>query len=640
MKNKTEQSPMKLITWSRHFSDVIAVALALFAIYIAGFGVFDETWVRGMTVCLSIMVSIFAFSGASLKKHIASVSPARIILALVFTVLTVVVFYYWISFMLEQEEFLIDMETPHLISMGIGLFIVGYFTFKHFGNAMLAVYVASFIYVALGGHLLGFLGAESYDWSSIADRLWYGFDGTFGRPVAVVSQIVLVFIVFGAILESSGAGATLLKFAFAATGRLRGGPAHAAIVGSAAFGTMNGAAVANVVSTGVFTIPLIKRTGFSSRFSGAIEATASCGGQIMPPVMGVVAFLMADVTGIPYLKIVIAATIPALFYYFSLFAVVIIEARKQGVKKIPKEQIERLTPTDWFKSLSFFIPLAIIVGILLTGRTAQSAGFYGLTSAFVLSLLLYPEYRSFSRIYQSLIAAGQTCATIMIVVAAVGFVVGAINMTGIGIAFAAMILEAAGTNLFIALVLFMIGCLILGMGVPSGAAYLIIGIAMGPAIQKLGLPTISVHLFALYFGVLSAITPPVALAAFAAAPIAGSRPMETGFEASRLAVAGFLIPFIFVYHPSILLIEGFNPVALVWAFIAFAMATAGIVTGLAGYALGPVSLPLRILRVAAGLGVLVPQVIIAAPCALLVCASFLTEPFSFNPLVKRREHHV
>ena len=633
------QPPALLLTGSRHFSNLLGVLLALFAIYIAGFGVFDEIWVRGMTVALAFMVSIFAFSQASLPHPLERVGFLRIIFALVLILQTLYVFTHWITFMLEQEEFLIEMEAPHLVSMGLGLVLVAYFAFKHFGLPMLAVFGLSFFYVALGGHILPFLGAETYDWSSIADRLWYGFDGTFGRPVAVVAQIVLIFIVFGAVLEKSGAGAVLLKFAFRATGSLRGGPAHAAIVGSALFGTMNGAAVANVVSTGVFTIPLIRHSGFKPRFSAAIEATASTGGQIMPPVMGVVAFLMADVTGIPYLQIVIAATLPALFYYFSLFTVVWIEARKQGVPRMPANEITPLTPSDWLKSLSFFIPLLVIVSVLLTGRTAQSAGFYGLVTAFVLALIFFPNYRSLRAIYQSLVRAGQTCATMMIIVAAVGFVVGVINMTGIGITFASTILETAGQNLFWALVLFMAGCLVLGMGVPTGAAYLIIGIAMGPAIQKLGLPTISVHLFAVYFGVLSAITPPVALAAFAAAPIAGSKPMETGFEASRLAVAGFLIPFVFVYHPSILIIEGFHAGELIWAILAFILATAGIVTGFAGHSRGQIGFLMRVFRVGGGGAILVPHFWVAAVGGFMLVGSFFLEQFNHTQ-PERRKHHA
>ena len=391
------------------------------------------------------------------------------------------------------------------------------------------------------------------------------------------------------------------------------------------FGTMNGAAVANVVSTGVFTIPMIKKTGFQPKFAGAVEAAASTGGQIMPPVMGAVAFLMADITGIPYLDIIVAAAIPALLYYLSLFTVVWLEARKLGIAVTPKDQRERLNGQDWIRSVSFFIPLGIIVAVLLTGRTAQSAGFAGLISAFILSLLLYPEYRSFDKILNSMISAGRTCATIMIVVAAIGFVVGMVNMSGLGIKFAAVILSVAGESLFLSLLLVMVGCLILGMGVPTGAAYLIIVLIIGPSLGQLGISILLVHLFVIYYGVLSAITPPVAIAAFAAAPIAGSKPIETGITAVRLAAAGFLIPFVFVYHPSIVLIEDFSVVELIWALGAFAFSTAGIATALGGYSIGPIGLVQRVFRFAAGVAVLWPDPWISAVSSAVVIGSLLAE---------------
>lgn len=618
-----------IVTYSRYGSNIVALILTGLVIYIAGYGVFDEVWVRAGTVGLSIIVSILYFSSENLDVPRDDVGWPAIVWNGFLLAILAVVFYYWITLMLEQQELFVDFQLYHYWIGIVGFLLTFLLTWRHFGSPLLIVCLIAFAYVFLGKFLPQPLTVPDLGWYRVSENLWYSTDGVFGRPVAVVGQIVLIFILFGAILESSGAGATLLKFAFAVTGRLRGGPAHAAIVGSAMFGTMNGAAVANVVSTGVFTIPMIKKAGFEPKFAGAVEAAASTGGQIMPPVMGAVAFLMADITGIPYIDIIVAASIPAVLYYANLFFVVVLEARKQGIQPVPVEERARLTARDWLRSISFFVPLGIIVWTLLDGRTAQAAGFFGMIAAFVLSLLLYPEFRSIRKIIQAFIRGGRTCAVIMIVVAAIGFIVGAINMTGLGIKFAAMIESLSGTSLFLSLLLVMVGCLALGMGVPTGAAYLIIVLVIGPALSKLGLSLLLIHLFVIYFGVLSAITPPVAIAAFAAAPIAGSRPIETGFTAVKLAIAGFLIPFLFIYHPSIVLIDkAFSISGLVWGLAAFAFSTAGIATALQGYSIHRIPNWQRAIRLVAGACVLIPDLRIAIVSAAAILAVFVVEIFN------------
>ncbi len=615
-----------IVRGSRMVADLLALGLAGFAIYVAGFGVFDEVWVRAGTTGLPILISILYFSSESLDVKREDVRVGSVVLNAIFFAGFFLIYYLWITLMTEQMDFFVEFTTFDYAVGFMGVGLIFYLTLRHFGMPLFLVCFLSLLILFFGNLIPGTLNIPEVKWFLISEKLWYSTDGVFGRPVAVVGQIVLVFILFGAILEASGAGATLLKFAFAVTGPLRGGPAHAAIVGSASFGTMNGAAVANVVTTGVFTIPMIKRTGFQPKFAGAVEATASTGGQIMPPVMGAVAFLMADITGIPYLKIVVAAAIPALMYYFSLFTVVWLEARRMGMKPTPKSERVSLTGADWIRSISFFVPLGVIVAVLLTGRTAQNAGFYGLITAFVLSLILYPEFRSIRVILQALMRGGRTCATIMIVVAAIGFVVGMVNMSGLGIKFAAAILTIAGDSLFLSLVVVAVGCLLLGMGVPVGAAYLIIVLIIGPAIGKLGLSLLLTHLFVIYYAVLSAITPPVAVAAFAAAPIAGSKPIETGVVAVRLAIAGFLIPFIFVYHPSVVLLEeGFSYAGLAWGVGAFIFSTAAIATSLGGFSRADIGIVQRTVRLIAGVTVLVPVPTVAAISAAVIFGAFVVE---------------
>ena len=589
-------------------ADFFAVALACLAFYIAGWGIFDNVWVSGLTVWLGCMVGFFSW-----KTHASDDASTLhrflpyfyLALALLFTW----IMWKWVAVMLEQEEFFIEISFYDNVLAWVGLVLCGYLTWQIFGIPMLAVFLLMVAYVLAPDNFFG----AGEDWIRVSENLWFSTDGAFGRPVEVVGRVVLVFILFGAILQVSGAGEVLLKFAFAATGRFTGGPAHAAIVASAMFGTLSGAAVANVVSTGVFTIPIIKRSGFKAKFAAAVEAAASTGGQIMPPVMGVVAFLMADITGIPYLNIVVAALIPAAMYYLSLFVVVLIEARKHNIKPIPLEERQVLTKMDWLRSLAFWVPLGILIVYLLNGRTPQNAGFAATISATVMCLILFPKFRHPKLWLDALISAGKVSATLMIIVTTIGFVIGVVNMTGIGLSFAEAILSVAGSDLFLSLVLVMLGCLVMGMGVPTGAAYLIIAIVLGPALERLGLPTIAAHLFVVYFGVLSVVTPPVALAAFAAAPIAGSQPMETGFEAVRLALAGFIIPFIFVYHQDVLIIiDDFSMIGLIWALVAFAISTWSLSTGLSGFDIHSLQLWERALRCVAGITILFPVLPIAA----------------------------
>ena len=588
-------------------AEPFAAALAVFAIYVAGFGVFDTIVVYGVTVLLGAIVGFLILASRALEMAASGEhglrKKAESLVDLVLLVVFALLIWRWSGIMLEQEEFFIDISQTDMALAWVAFALIGYLTWRHFGLPMALVFLGIIAY-ALLPHSIGGAGL---DWTSIADRQWFTTDGVFGRPVQVVSTVVLIFIVFGAILQASGAGAILLKIAFSATGRFAGGPAHASILGSALFGTMSGAAVANVVSTGIFTIPIIKKAGFRAKFAGGVEAAASTGGQIMPPVMGVVAFIMADVTAIPYLQIVVAAILPAVFYYLSLFLVVLVESRKQNVGATPPEQREKITGSDWLKSLAFWIPLAIIVGVLLTGRTPQNAGYYAMIAAVVLCLVLFPEFRHPKKWWEALVSAGRTSANLMIIVASVGVVIGIVNMTGIGLAFADAIRSTSGGHLFFALVLVMIGCLVMGMGVPSVTAYLILALVMGPVLENLGIPKIAAHMFMVYFGVLSVVTPPVALAAFAAAPIAGAKPMETAFEAVRLSIAGFIIPFVFVYNPEILIIDGFTITGLVWSIVSFVLATWLIATGLARYEAAPLPAWESVLRVVLAIAILTPD---------------------------------
>ncbi len=592
---------------------LLSAGLSVLALRLASFGLFDTIWASGLAVGIGFVACVL------IPLEGKTVSPWRLGLALAGGVLFLICLWSWIDLMQAQEGFFVVMTTQDYVLAWTGVALIGVLTWIHFGIPIASVYAISAIYILLPSYL----GGAGEDWGRVAENLWFSTDGTFGRPVEVVSRTVLIFIVFGGILQASGAGDVLLKIAFAATGRLAGGPAHAAIVGSSLFGSMSGAAVANVVSTGVVTIPIIKKIGFKPKFAGAVEAAASTGGQIMPPVMGVVAFLMSDMTGIPYLDIVLAATIPAAMYYGSLFVMVLLEARRVGISAVPPSEREKVTRKDWLQSLSFWLPLVTLVIMMAQGRSPQYAGFAATIAAFVLCIVFFPHFRHPRAWWEALVGAGRTSAVLMVVVAAVGFVIGVINMTGIGLMFAELILRVSGDNLVVSLIFVMLGCLVLGMGVPTGAAYLIIAVVLGASLQKLGLPQVAAHLFVVYFAVLSVVTPPVALAAFAAAAIAGSKPIETAVETARLSIAGFIIPYFFVFHTDILLIlDDFSATGFAWSLFLFAAAVWSVGTALAGFDTARLSIPERTLRLVLGIVILAPSPEIAAPAVVAAISVF------------------
>lgn len=356
------------------------------------------------------------------------------------------------------------------------------------------------------------------------------------------------------------------------------------------------------------TIPMIMKRGLPARYAGGIEAAASSGGQFMPPIMGAVAFIMSDVTGIPYLTICAAALLPALFYYASLFVAVHLEAVKRDIKPIPPGERPKLTRRDWIMSLCFMLPLALVIIIMLSGRSPALAGFWAVIATIVLGLLFNPELRQNPRrLFDALHEAGYAAAQIIIAVGAIGIVIGIMNMTGLGLRFAGIMQALAGNSLFLSLIMMMLGSLILGMGMPTVPAYLIIVLVMGPSIELMGVPTLTAHLFVVYFGVLSSITPPVAIAAFAAAPIARASPLAIGIDACRVALIGFIIPFVLIYNPSLSLVIDFTAESFIWICVRLSLAIWLMSTGVSGYATGRLPFWQRLVRVALGIAVLLPE---------------------------------
>ncbi|WP_281857068.1 TRAP transporter permease [Litoreibacter halocynthiae] len=529
----------------------LASVIIVVVFYVSVFGVFSESYLRvGMLLVGGLLILLSQFESDE--------NPIRRLLTLVTAACLGVAVYQYFQAASEIETGLYFLTSADIWLGLLGLIAVIELTRRSVGLVMAVVAAIVLIYGAFGHLAPGFMRHAGMTSEELIQVLWFSFDGVFGRPMATVVSTILIFIIFGAVLELLTIDLVLVKLALAATGRVRSGPAAAATVASGLFGTISGSAVANVVGTGVITIPLIKKRGFKSHFAGAVEAAASSGGQITPPIMGAVAFIMADVTGQPYLTICAAATIPAILYYAGLFMSISSAARDMDLETSEQPKLSFVW-REVAQIIVFMISLTAIVVAMVGGSSPAYSGFIGVAFAAVLGFALKPDLlTNISSWLKFVRSAGMISAQLVVIVGAVGIIIGILNLTGVGLRFASLVASYAEGQLVVSLLLMALACLLLGMGMPTVPAYLIIVLVMGPALQKLGVPIIHTHMFVLYFGVLSAVTPPVALAAFAAAPIAGAGAMKTAVEASRLALPGFVIPFAFIYQPAMLLGTGYD----------------------------------------------------------------------------------
>ena len=456
----------------------------------------------------------------------------------------------WIVGLFATDAGLLPSADPvDFFAFPLAAAVTLYLTWRMFGGFIAGFCLFWVIYLFIRGDMPAwagiFVGSDAsfeQNLRAMVQNFWAQTGGMFGQPLQVVAGNVLIFIVFGAVLMRSGAGELLMKLANRLTGGFTGGAAHAAVASSALFGTLSGAAISNVVSTGVMTIPVIKRAGFRPAFAGAVEAAASTGGQVMPPVMGVVAFFVAGQIGLEYRYIVVAAILPAFFYYMGTFMAVYLEARRAGVGALPASARPALTGGEYRQCLVFIIPLGVLSTFLFVQPSVPKAGFYGFLAALASALVLFPEFRDRQRIWRAFVEAGRMSASIIVIVAAIGLIVGLIQLSGFAGRLSLLLAQLADGPLFLVLIVVALGSIVLGMGLPPGATYFIIVIALSSGIEAVGIPELTLHLFVVFFAVMSTVTPPVALAAFAAAPIAGADPIRTGFAAARIGLAGFLTP--------------------------------------------------------------------------------------------------
>lgn len=515
-------------------------------------GPFPIEWFRPLL--FSLCIAAVVLYGWQIKRASGEeITKLRLAIDLAFVAIATYCSYQYYKVGIQMLGSIVFFDTTDAIIAILGVLISIVLCWRLWGAPIAIIGLLCFAYLATGQYWPGALqivGGDTLE--RLSENLWFGSDnGILGGIFGIILSTVLPFIILGAVLDGCGAGNSMIRISFSLMRRFRGGPAYAAIIASALFGTVSGSAVANVVGTGVVTIPMIRKRGFSGNFAGAIEASASAGGQILPPIMGAAALVMADYVGVTYLTIVIAILVPAIAYYASLFLAVYFEARKLGVDAEEFEP-EPVETQDWLNLLLIVAPLAIIVWLLIQGASPAGASITAIFCLLPLSLI-NPEIR---RQPQQLIAAlaegGATIARLSVAIAVVGIIVATVSSTGVPTSFAVLLSGASSYSLLAALGITAVGCIILGMGMPTLPAYIAIIVVMGPTLHSFGMELLTAHMFVFFFGVASVITPPVAIAAYAAASISGGSPMATAVTSTRISIMMFLIPFAFAFNPLLL----------------------------------------------------------------------------------------
>ncbi|MDR1947633.1 MAG: TRAP transporter permease [Desulfovibrio sp.] len=425
-------------------------------------------------------------------------------------------------------------------------------------SAGIALPLLSLIFIAyglFGRGLPGIFGHRGYTWMQLSNHFFANTEGIYGTSVSVAASYIFLFILFGAVMSKSGMGIFFNDMAMALAGHSKGGPAKVAVLASGLLGSINGSAVANVVTTGAFTIPLMKKTGYSRDFAGAVEATASVGGQLLPPVMGAAAFIMAEILNMPYSLIIVHAAVPALLYYLGIIIQVQLRAGRLGLSGLPRERLPR-TEAVFRERGHLLIPIGILLYLLLfSGVTVIYAAVITIVATVVVACLRKNTRMSLRDILDAFADGARQTVSVALACACVGIIIGVASKTGFGLTMANTIIAMGSHSLLFTLIFTMITCMILGMGVPSIPAYIITATIAAPALTKLGIAPLSAHMFSFYYAMFANLTPPVALAAFAAAGISGGNPVRTGVAAVKLALAGFIVPYMFIYSPQLLLID-------------------------------------------------------------------------------------
>ena len=527
----------------------IAIALSIFQLYTAGFGALTAMFQRGIHIML-ILAIVFLYYPSSKKASRDKFDKYLAFDLFLFSLSFIVVLYILIFFdeiIWRQGEW-----TALDITLGIvTILLVIEATRRIIGLVMAIICLIFVVYAYIGPYMPGLLAHKGYNTYRIVGQLYLTTEGIFGLPLGVAATFVFVFVLFGSFLEGTGGGNFFTELAYALTGRMVGGPAKTAVIASGFMGSVSGSAVANVVTTGSFTIPMMKQTGYKPHIAGAVEAAASTGGQIMPPIMGAGAFLMAEFTNTPYLNIVKIAIIPAIMYYFATYCFVHFRAKKMGIKPLEEKDIPRLLNVIK-RGFHFLIPIGVLIYFLIANYSPMMVGFVGVISVLGVCMIRKETRIGFRQLLKLLERGTQNAAMVSAACAAAGIIVGVVTLTGLGLKFSSIVLSFSGGIKFIAILLVGLAALFLGMGLPVTASYIVLVILAGPALMELGMWILAAHMIVFWYSQTSNVTPPVALAAFAGAGIAGADPMKTAFASCRVAIGLYIIPILMAYRPLLL----------------------------------------------------------------------------------------
>jgi TRAP transporter 4TM/12TM fusion protein len=537
-------------------------------------------------VALGFLTAPLADSPAAAAKLARRRSRRWLDVALAALALVCAAHYVWDNPRLASRMAMVDDPLP--IDVVVGLVFVTLLlmaAWRHIGPALVIMAVGFIAYVFVGPRLPGFLGHGGESFLTLVDQQMLTTQGVFGIPTLVSATFIFLFVVFGSVMAHGG----LLRFftdgALAVAGNTKGGAGKVAVISSGLFGTVNGSAMANAVTTGAFTIPLMIRAGYRREFAAGVEATASMGGQLIPPVMGAAAFIMAETLQMPYSSIAIAAAIPGVLYFVAVGAMVHFEAARQGLPVLSRQQLPRFAAV-LRRDFHLLGGPAVLVWFLVEGRSPMFAGFWALVTAFALSWVRRDTRIGGAKVLAILADSAQAAMPVALACATVGIVVGVVSITGLGLKLATGIVGLAGGSLLLTLLLTMVAALVLGTGLPTSATYIITSIIAAPALEQLGVPKLVAHMFVFYFGILADLTPPTAISTYATSSIAGADVWKTQWLGMTLSLSGFIIPFSFAYDPALLLLS----TSVAHIALRTAMASLGILmlaAGLIGYFHGP-----------------------------------------------------
>ncbi len=576
----------------------VLAAFSLFCIYVTLFASWLEEIRLSSFMALIVMMGYIVFPA---KKGVQKVNhmPWYDIVIMILGTAAFAYFTFNAMTIIQQGS---KFSTLQIVIGIIGIAALAEVCRRSVGLPILCVAAAFIIYaLTIGLNNPTFGGRVNY----LVRMLFFSKEGILSTPVNTCSKFIVVFIIFGAFLERTGIADFFIQAANAVVGSFSGGPAKVAVVASALEGMVSGSSVANTVGSGSVTIPLMKKTGYKPEFAAAAEAAASTGGQIMPPIMGAAAFLMADYINVPYSQIIVMAILPAVLYFAGIFIAVHLEAKKSGLRGIPREELPKIK--NLIGKIYLLIPLALLIYLVSSNtRTIQSSAAIAIVAAIVVSLVNKDNRITPKRILEALAAGGQGTISVAAACGIAGIIAGTITMTGLANVIINGIVALAGSQVIIALFLTMLCCIVLGMGVPTTANYCIMAATCAPILVRMGVPMVAAHFFVFYFGIVADLTPPVALAAYAGAAIAQANPMKTALTATKLAIAAFVIPYVFAMNPVMLFIGVESAFEVILIVVTSLVGIFGIAAGLEGYLLTNMNPIQRILAAVGGLLLVIP----------------------------------